>query len=109
MTFPTLIRSALAAVILAASAGAAQAQLRPIPAEAKRGQMSHVEAMLVEVNGERMRLAPGAQIRDRANLIVQPTALPQGSLVKYMRDPQGEVMRVWILTPQEAAQRDPSR
>ena len=106
MPLPTLLRSALAALILASVATGALAQLRPIPADAKRGQMRHLEAMLVEVNGERMQLAPGAQIRDRANMLVLPGALPPGSLVKYTRDPQGQIARVWILTPQEAAQPD---
>jgi hypothetical protein len=106
LSLPTLIRNAFAAVILAATAGAALAQLRAIPPEAKRGQMSHVEALVVEVNGKRMQLAPGAQIRDRANMIVLPAALPPGTLVKYMHDPLGNVGRVWILTPQEAAQPD---
>jgi predicted YcjX-like family ATPase len=75
--------------------------------DAKRGQMRHLEAMQVEINGERMQLAPGAQIRDRANMIVLPGALPPESLVKYTRNPQGQIARVWILTPQEAAQPDP--
>lgn len=107
MTLPTLLRSALAALILASVATGALAQLRPIPAEAKRGQMRHLEAMTVEVNGERMQLAPGAQIRNRANLIVLPGTLPPDSLVKYTRNPQGQIVGVWILTPEEAAQPDP--
>jgi hypothetical protein len=108
LTLTTLLRSALAALILASAAtGALAQQLRPIPMDAKRGQMRHLETMQVEVNGERMQLAPGAQIRDRANMIVLPGALPSGSLVKYTRDPQGQIARVWILTPQEAAQPDP--
>jgi len=51
-------------------------------------------------------LAPGAQIRNAANLIIVPTALPPDALVRYLVDAQGMVMRVWILTPQEAAQPD---
>jgi hypothetical protein len=106
---PTLICKALAAALLFAVAAGAVAQLRAIPPEAKRGRMSHLESLLVEVNGERLQLAPGAQIRDPSNLIVLPGALPPNSLVKYTRDPQGNVVRVWILTPQEAAQRDASK
>ena len=37
--------------------------------------------------------------------VVVPSALPANSLVKYRRDPSGAVHEVWILTPQEAAQR----
>jgi hypothetical protein len=37
-------------------------------------------------------------------MIVLPTALPPDSLVKYQLNEAGQVHRVWILTPQEAAQ-----
>jgi len=82
------------------------AQVRSIPAAAKRGEIRHLQDMLIEIDGKRMMLAPGAQIRNGANLIIVPTALPPGALVKYLVDAQGMVSRVWILTPQEAAQPD---
>ena len=104
-----MIRSALLFLCLALAAGAAQAQLRSIPADAKRATMSHVEGMTVEVDGKRSQLAAGAQIRDGRNMIVVPTALPKGILVKYQLDTQGLVGRVWILSPQEAAQPDPKK
>ncbi len=85
----------------------AHAQLRAIPEDAKRGQMRHLQEMIVEIDGKPARLAPGASIRGVSNMIVLPTALPPGSLVKYTVDPQGMVMRVWILTPEEAARPDP--
>ena len=90
---------------LAASAGV-EAQLRSIPAQAKRGEMQHLQDMYVAINGRRMRLASGAQIRDESNRIVLPTTVRPGVLVKYTADAQGDVFRVWILSPQEAAQRD---
>ena len=97
------------ALLIALFAGAAQAQIRAIPAEAKRGEMRHVQEMIVEIDGERVRLAPGAQIRNPENLIMVPMAVPAGVLVKYLLDGQGLVQRVWILSPQEAAQPDPRR
>ena len=100
-----LIPTFLLAIGLAVSVPA-QAQLRSIPDQAKRGQMRHVQETLVEINGRRMRLASGARIRDASNLIVQPAGLPPGVLVKYTLDAQGYVSRVWILTAQEASQRD---
>ena len=100
-----MLRTLLLAVALAFSFGA-QAQLRSIPAQAKRGEIRHLQDMLVEINGRPMRLAAGAQIRDASNLIVQPVALPPGALVKYTLDAQGGVFRVWILTAQEASQPD---
>jgi len=84
----------------------AQAQLRTIPAEAKRGEMRHVQGMIVEIDGKRMNLAPGAQIRGPGNLIVLPMALPPESLVKYTLDAQQHIARVWILTSEEAAKPD---
>jgi hypothetical protein len=90
---------------LCALCAAAQAQLRTIPGEAKRGQIRHVQEMIVSINGVRQRLAPGAQIRDPANRLVVPTALPAGAQVRYLVDARGQVHRVWILTPAEAAKK----
>src|SRR5258706_2153669 len=107
-----MIRNACIALCFAAATALApsfpaQAQLRTIPADAKRATMSHVEGMTVEIDGKRALLAAGAQIRDDRNMIVVPAAVPRGVVVKYQLDLQGQVGRVWILSPQEAAQRDP--
>jgi hypothetical protein len=111
-----MIRGFLIALIFAAAAvgaqalmGTAHAQLRTIPAEAKRGTLSHVQGMVVELNGRQVELAAGAQIRDGRNMIVLPTALPPGILVKYLPSQDGKLSRVWILSPQEAAQPDPQK
>jgi len=97
----------LTVLLLVGAAGVAQAQLRTIPPDAKRGTMSHVQGMTVVLNGKQVDLAAGAQIRDGRNMIVLPTALPAGVLVKYQIGADGKVTRAWILTPQEAAQPDP--
>ena len=104
-----MIRILLATVLFSLAASAAQAQLRTIPADAKRATLSHVQGMTVELDGKKTDLAAGAQIRDASNMIVVPAALPSGSLVKFMPDAQGHVWRVWILSPQEAAQPDPKK
>ena len=75
--------------------------------DAKRARMSHVQDMIVELNGQRARLSPGSQIRDANNLVVLPAALPPSSLVKFRADGEGMIRQVWILSPQEAAQPDP--
>jgi len=103
-----MIRILLATLFFTCAAGAG-AQLRTIPAEAKRATLSHVQGMTVEIDGKRTELAAGAQIRDEGNMIVLPTALPGGVLVKYMPDLHGQVWRIWILSPQEAAQPDPKK
>ena len=102
----TRIALLLAVIAIASSA---QAQFRTIPADAKRATMSHVEGMTVEINGRRAPLAAGAQIRDARNMIVVPAAVPPGVLIKYLPDAQGQVARIWILSPQEAAQPDPKK
>ena len=106
-----MIRRLAIAVFLTCATGAvlAQAILRTIPEDAKRGVMSPVQGMTVEIDGKRVELAAGAQIRDANNMIVLPTALPAGSRVKYMPDLHGQVWRIWILSPQEAAQPDPKK
>jgi len=91
-------------LIFALFAGTAAAQLRTIPRDAERAEIRHVQTNIVELNGRRAQLAPGAQIRDASNRILMPTALPAGALVKYRLDGAGQVREVWILTPQEAAQ-----
>jgi uncharacterized lipoprotein YajG len=96
----------LVAIALLAGCATALAQLRTIPQDAKRAHLRHVQGMVVEIDGAEHRLAPGAQIRDATNLIVLPTAVPAGSLVKYRLGDDGMVRQVWILSPQEAAQRD---
>jgi len=92
----------IAFLITFAFAAGAAAQLRTIPAEARRAEMSYVQQNIVTVNGQPVQLSAGAQIRDTMNRIVLPPQLPASSLVKYQLDGAGLVHRVWILTPQEA-------
>ena len=85
-------------------AGSVHAQARNIPEGAKAGELSHLQDMIVSINGAEVRLAPGVQIRDQANRLVVPTAVPPASKVKYVLDQDGSVRQVWILTPEEAQQ-----
>lgn len=85
---------------------AAIAQMRQIPDNAKRGNIVHIEGPIVEIDGQRMRLAPGARIRSQGNLFIVPMSLPPGALVKYTRDSLHQINRVWVLTPEEAAAPD---
>ena len=105
-----LLRFVIAA-FLASAMGVVQAQpiLRSIPEDAKRGVMSPVQAMTVEIDGKRIDLAAGAQIRDGHNLIVVPNSLPSRALVRYQLDPDGKLRRAWMLSPSEAAQPDPKK
>ena len=101
-----MIRLLAVALALCASV-AAHAQVRTIPADAKRGTMRHLQDMIVQIDQSNARLAPGAQVRDAHNRLVLPTAIPPGSAVRYQRDAMGHVSRVWILTAEEAAASPP--
>jgi hypothetical protein len=106
-----MIRRLAIAAFLICATGAVLAQpiLRTIPEDAKRGVMSPVQGMTVELDGKRIELAAGAQIRDGRNMILVPTALPRDAVVRYQLNPDGKVRRAWILSPQEAAQPDPKK
>jgi hypothetical protein len=103
------MKHVVAVLLLLGCAGAAHGQLRTIPEDAKRGVMRHVHGMVVDIDGTQQRLAAGAQIRSADNLIVVPTAVPPDTLVKYSLDSEGNVRRVWFLTPHEAAQADKAK
>jgi hypothetical protein len=90
-------------MLLALCCVAAAAQQRDIPADAKRGRLTHVYDMQVQIDEQPQRLAPGARIRDADNRIVVPMSVPPKSDVKYRLDQAGYVREVWILTPAEAA------
>jgi len=108
----TLVLAALtvlsAAVFAAAFPADAWAQLRTIPKEAFRGQLTHVTEGIITIDGRTMRLAPGAQIRSQKNMIVVPAEVPRGALVEYTLDRDRLLDKVWILTPAEAARPNPN-
>lgn len=101
-----MLAKLIAVLICALLPLSAMAQSRSIPDSAKRGYIVHIEGAIVEINGERMRLSPGAQIRDQDNRIIMPMSVPGGTLVKYTLDSLGQIHRVWVLTPEEAAAPD---
>lgn len=101
-----IVRRGLLAALLALPL-AAQAQWRAIPAAAKRAELHHLEGMAVSINGTAVLLPAGAQIRDARNLIVVPSAIVGTVLARVLVDAQGQVTRVWILSPEEAAAKDP--
>ena len=92
--------------LLALCCFAAAAQLRDIPAEAKRGKLVHVYDMEVQIDGVPQRLSRGAQIRDAENRIVVPSAVAPDSQIRYLLDADGMVRQVWILSEREAAQQE---
>ena len=98
-TLPILLMAA--AALLSSVAGA---QERPFPPEALRGKMTPDGFPLVTIDGKERRLAAGARIFNQDNLIEVPSALRGRELeVKYTVDAHGEIDRIWLLRPEEAA------
>jgi len=93
----------LVLIVLASCATIAAAQLRTIPKGARLGDLRHLEAMVVEIDGKPRQLSPGAQIRDPDNRLVLPVSLAEKSKVRYLVDGTGLVHRVWILSEREKA------
>ncbi len=50
-----------------------------------------------------LSLSPGSQIRDTANRIVLPSYVAGEYKVRALIDRNGQVHRVWVLTPEELA------
>ena len=78
---------------------------RPFPGHAKRGKMSPAAHPMIVIEGKTRQLSPGARIWNENNLIEMPASL-RGSdiVVNYTENDQGDIDRVWILTPEEATQ-----
>lgn len=102
---PALISALIGALLCGTplAAGAQFGSLRTIPAAAQRGQMQPPWQGQTRIDGNELRLAPGVQIRDEHNRIILSDNVRQPVLVKYLTDPNGQVIRVWVLTAEEAA------
>jgi hypothetical protein len=87
----------------------AQTRNPPIPEDSRRGVIRHVAEMAVIVDDKVMQLAAGAQIRNQQNLIIVPMAVPrEGAWADYILNGDGQISRVWLLTPDEFARPKPA-
>ena len=83
----------------------AHAQIRALPAEAKRATVGQpLELPYVNLNGKQVRLAPGGIIIDQNNRTIVHNALPPGAAVVFTTDINGDIGRIYLMTPQEQAQ-----
>lgn len=105
----TILRSiALAAALV--SCWPAQALQRTFPPAALRGTLSTVDYPTIRMNGTARKLAPGAWIRNDRNTVDVPSSLAgRQYTVNYTENPEGDIDRVWILTPEEASQPAPDQ
>jgi hypothetical protein len=100
-----MFRSVLVAFAAACLVAPAAAQVaRQFPQNALRGQMVVTAPPEVLLNGQLVRLAPGARIRGQNNMLAMSGALiGQKLLVHYTLDGTGQLRDVWILRDEELA------
>jgi hypothetical protein len=95
---------ALAVATVAPHAAAQQQQARNFPQNALRGELVVVQPPEVRLNGKPARLSPGARIRGQNNFLVLTGSVDSAkTLVHYTLDNDGALREVWILRPEEAA------
>ncbi|MQA21231.1 hypothetical protein [Rugamonas rivuli] len=102
LRFPALLLAGLLSL-------SALAFERPFPPHALRGKMTPGYFPDVSIDGKPRQLSPAARIFNQDNMIEMPAAL-RGSdiVVNYTVDMNGNIDRIWILTPEEAAQKLPT-
>ncbi len=85
--------------------GVAHAQLRTLPDKVQRASVGQQQYPMPYVNlgGTRVKLAPGGLIYDQNNRTIVQGALPPGADVAFTIDLNGDIARIYILTPQEQA------
>ncbi|MFJ2987971.1 hypothetical protein ACIPF8_08895 [Collimonas sp. NPDC087041] len=92
--------------LLATLAFSAMAIERTFPASTLRGKLTITSYPTVTINGNTLRLSPGSRIWNASQLTQIPNSLGTDTyLVNYTLNAQGDVDRVWILTPDEASQK----
>lgn len=93
---------ALAAAIALPSLPALAADVRPFPANAKRGKIKFGYAPDIAIDGKLRQLSPAARIFSEENLTVVPNMLADATfIVNYTEDMNGYIDRIWILTQDE--------
>ncbi len=92
-------------LLVALATAPAQAQIRPIPANAKVATLKLGVFPDAVLNGKALKLGPGTRIYNQNNTIVVPsTMLGVTTVVAYVTGSLGEVVSVWILTDAEVEQ-----
>jgi hypothetical protein len=98
-----MLRCVFVLLLTLAAALPAQAQ-RVFQSNALRGELLVTQPPEALLNGQPIRLAPGARIRNASNMLQLSGALLGQKLgVNYTVDPAGELRDVWILSEAELA------
>jgi hypothetical protein len=105
--FAVSLAFALCALSLAASGQVTNP--RPFPPQAERGLLQVTQPPDLLLNGKPDRLSPGARILGTNNMLVLSGQLiGQKAVVNFVREPNGQVHQVWILSEAEAALKLPT-
>ena len=103
----SLVLLAFLAVALIGAAYAQGVAFRQLPAKGERGRTGMPQPLpLVQVGGKTLRLAPGGLIFDRQNRTIVHASLPPQADVFYTTDMNGDIQRLYILTPEEGTALD---
>jgi hypothetical protein len=76
---------------------------RTLPEAGRLAMISGFYYPEVQVGSSVYRLSPGAKIFDEWNRVVMPPQLPVGYKALFLLDGNGDIARVWLLTPEELA------
>lgn len=81
----------------------AQQPERTFPAHSKRGKMTPSYFPELLIDGKARRMSPAGRIFNQENLIETAGTLRGNNLpVRYTEDANGNIDRLWLLTPEEA-------
>ncbi len=81
----------------------AHAQSRTFPAHTRLGALEITVFPRATLNDKPIVMAPGVRILNESNLIQIPSTVRGARAVRYRTDMLGQVIEVWLLTPQELA------
>ena len=101
-----MLRGFWTGLVVLAIATASHAQVaRSLPADGKLGELvgqQHPFPM-TQINNKVVRLAPGAQIFNQENRTILHNQLPQYAPVLFVADNGGQILRIYLLRPDELA------
>lgn len=83
----------------------AQAMARNFPANTRFARVDAVTSNAVQIDSTWIQAAPGLRIAGQNNVLVFLNQLPAKSWIGFQLDHQGSLMRIWILTANEVAER----
>jgi anti-sigma factor ChrR (cupin superfamily) len=94
---------ALALALALATLPQAHAQSRTFPSNTKLGALEITVFPRATLDEKPIVMAPGVRILNESNLIQLPSTVRGVRAARYRTDMLGQVIEVWLLTPQELA------